>query len=80
MALEITEAISTAVTHLGYAQIKELHERAIRCFLKGNDVFVYLPTGSRNPSAIVCYLKQTCQLCFDSLRERGHEFAGEWVI
>ena len=41
-----TEAISTAVAHLGYTQLREQQEHAVRYFLRGNDVFVSLPTGS----------------------------------
>ena len=46
MNVTITEAVSTAVAHLGYTQLREQQEHAVRYFLRGNDVFVSLPAGS----------------------------------
>ena len=41
-----TVAIAEATKLLGYKQLRAKQEQAITQFLKGNDVFVSLPTGS----------------------------------
>ena len=39
-------AIESALTRLGYENLRPMQELAVRSFVQGRDVFVSLPTGS----------------------------------
>ena len=45
MALSLSGVARTAAANLGYTSIKPERESAIVSFLRGNDVFVSLPTA-----------------------------------
>ena len=44
--LAIDRALSKAVETLGYSSLRPQQDQAVKAFLRGNDVFVCLPTGS----------------------------------
>ena len=44
IALPLSEVARTAAANLGYTSVKPEQESAIVSFLRGNDVFVSLPT------------------------------------
>ena len=58
-------AISWATSELGYSALRSNQELVVRHFLRGNDVFVSLPTGS-GKSSCYCLLPRA----FDFLWQR----------
>jgi len=58
----VDSAIRGAAKKLGYMQLRNQQVRAVKMFVRGNDVFVCLPTGS-GKSLCYCILPAT----FDSL-------------
>ncbi len=60
---DIKRAISSAAGKMKYAQLRPNQEEVVEEFMKGNDVFVSLPTGS-GKSLCYCLLP----LAFDYLR------------
>ena len=61
----VKDAVRDAVLKLGYLNLKEKQHEVILSFVKGNDVFVSLPTGS-GKSLCFAVLPRT----FDILRYR----------
>ena len=51
-----TVAIAEATKLLGYKQLRAKQEQAITQFLKGNDVFVSLPTGSGKSLCLIALI------------------------
>ena len=64
-AASVENAVRDAVLKLGYLNLKEKQREVILRFVKGNDVFVSLPTGS-GKSLCFAVLPRT----FDILRHR----------
>ena len=48
----IEEAVSEAVKMMGYSHLTTKKEEVVKAFIRGQDVFVSLPTGSRKS---LCY-------------------------
>ena len=59
----IEEAVSEAVKTMGYSHFTTKQEEVVKAFVKGQDVFVSLPTGS-GKSPCYCILP----IVFDLLR------------
>ncbi len=58
-------ALEVATKELGYQELRQNQEAAIRNFLGGRDLFVSLSTGAGNPSATVYF--QECTMSCDRL-------------
>ena len=43
--VDLSDILSRAAASLGYSKLKPEQEKAITAFVRGNDVFVALPTG-----------------------------------
>ena len=67
MALSLSEVARTAAANLGYTSIKPERKLAIVSFLRGNDVFISLPTGYGKS---LCYA--ALPYAFDQLRASSH--------
>ena len=65
-------AIMYSVQKLGYDKPSEEQEKAVSKFLRGQDVFISLPTGAGKS---LCYACLT--LSFDYLRHYGKQFSAE---
>ena len=63
---DIEAAITEAFSKLGYPTVKAEQLEAAREFVKGQDVFISIPTGSGKSLCYGCL-----PLVFDSLRTRG---------
>ena len=46
-------AIESALTRLGYENLRPMQKLAVQSFVQGRDVFVFLPTGSGEISVLL---------------------------